>query len=380
MNYSSGKLSDFFKGVVLKKLTPTEVDPSVSHGHEYQGVKAFIEVFGAPENGETIYLDFKYLYLSDEETNLIQTEGQLSCYDSRWNKPRSAEYRLYYKDNEVTKRTKAGDYLILAKKKDDSLWAIVIEAGSQILSDVLLLFDISQEADLRKFNEIPSKILRSRDVPPSIAWLLTTLGITLHSDEDILNEMIQRFKGQLPTTSIFSAFARSMSKYTEATDANADDVIVDWYNTEEYLFHIFETYLINNRLNQPCTPESLLEYAKSVLNRRKSRAGKGLENHLEKLFISRNIKFSRTPLTEGKSRPDFLFPSIEAYKELQTPEELLHMLGVKTTCKDRWRQILVEADRLFHKHKQMKWRNMKYVLLSPIVCTARIPRTNNHGS
>ena len=38
MNYSSGKLSDFFKGVVLKKLTPTEVDPSVSHGHEYQGV------------------------------------------------------------------------------------------------------------------------------------------------------------------------------------------------------------------------------------------------------------------------------------------------------------------------------------------------------
>ena len=179
---------------------------------------------------------------------------------------------------------------------------------------------------------------------------MVTLGITLHSDEDILNEMIQRFKGQLPTTSIFSAFARSMSKYTEATDANADDVIVDWYNTEEYLFHIFETYLINNRLNQPCTPESLLEYAKSVLNRRKSRAGKGLENHLEKLFISRNIKFSRTPLTEGKSRPDFLFPSIEAYKELQTPEELLHMLGVKTTCKDRWRQILVEADRIKKKH------------------------------
>lgn len=350
MNYFPGKLSDFFKGVVLKKLTPTEVDPNVSHGHEYQGVKAFMEVFGKPENGETIYLKFKYLYLSDEEAELLQTEGQLSCYDSRWNKPRSAEYRLYYKDNEVTRKTKAGDYLILAKKKDDTLWAIVIEESSQILSDILLLFDIGQETDLRKFNEIPKETLRSRSAPPSIAWLLTTLGITLQNDEDILSEMIQKFGGQLPATSVFSAYARSLSKYTDATEANADEVIVDWYNTEEYLFHIFETYLINNRLNQPYTPNSLLEYAKSVLNRRKSRAGKGLENHLEELFLSRYVKFSKTPLTEGKSRPDFLFPSIEAYKDPKTPERLLHMLGVKTTCKDRWRQILVEADRIREKH------------------------------
>jgi hypothetical protein len=26
------------------------------------------------------------------------------------------------------------------------------------------------------------------------------------------------------------------------------------------------------------------------------------------------------------------------------------MLGVKTTCKDRWRQVLAEADRVKHKH------------------------------
>ena len=26
------------------------------------------------------------------------------------------------------------------------------------------------------------------------------------------------------------------------------------------------------------------------------------------------------------------------------------MLGVKTTCKDRWRQVLVEADRIAEKH------------------------------
>lgn len=26
------------------------------------------------------------------------------------------------------------------------------------------------------------------------------------------------------------------------------------------------------------------------------------------------------------------------------------MLGVKSTCKDRWRQVLAEADRIKHKH------------------------------
>jgi hypothetical protein len=26
------------------------------------------------------------------------------------------------------------------------------------------------------------------------------------------------------------------------------------------------------------------------------------------------------------------------------------MLGVKSTCKDRWRQVLAEADRITHKH------------------------------
>lgn len=28
----------------------------------------------------------------------------------------------------------------------------------------------------------------------------------------------------------------------------------------------------------------------------------------------------------------------------------LTMLGVKSTCKDRWRQVLAEADRIDHKH------------------------------
>lgn len=47
---------------------------------------------------------------------------------------------------------------------------------------------------------------------------------------------------------------------------------------------------------------------------------------------------------------DFLFPSEAAYKNVAFPAANLRMLAVKTTCKDRWRQVINEADRIQQKH------------------------------
>ena len=55
-------------------------------------------------------------------------------------------------------------------------------------------------------------------------------------------------------------------------------------------------------------------------------------------------------MTEGRAKPDFLFPGTAAYQDPAFPTELLTMLGVKSTCKDRWRQVLAEADRIADKH------------------------------
>ena len=51
-------------------------------------------------------------------------------------------------------------------------------------------------------------------------------------------------------------------------------------------------------------------------------------------------------MTEGNKRPDFLFPSEHAYHDSLFPISKLTVLAAKTTCKDRWRQIINEADRL----------------------------------
>ena len=85
-------------------------------------------------------------------------------------------------------------------------------------------------------------------------------------------------------------------------------------------------------------------------NRRKSRVGLALENHLECLFIGHGVRYSRTAVTENKTKPDFLFPGHSEYHDANFNPLKLTMLGVKSTCKDRWRQVLAEANRIEHKH------------------------------
>ena len=68
------------------------------------------------------------------------------------------------------------------------------------------------------------------------------------------------------------------------------------------------------------------------------------------MFAGCGIQYTRTAITENKAKPDFIFPDIAAYHNSSFDPLRLTMLGVKSTCKDRWRQVLAEADRVDHKH------------------------------
>src|SRR5690606_10029713 len=124
----------------------------------------------------------------------------------------------------------------------------------------------------------------------------------------------------------------------------------------EKLFRRLERKIVEERLKKgflngnDTDVDGFIHFSLSVQNRRKSRAGYALENHLEALFNKHSLLFSRTVETENKSKPDFLFPGGQSYHNLLFPSELLTMLGVKTSCKDRWRQILSEASRVEKKH------------------------------
>jgi len=78
--------------------------------------------------------------------------------------------------------------------------------------------------------------------------------------------------------------------------------------------------------------------------------GLSLQHHLAALFSTKTLRFTAQARTEGKNRPDFIFPGEGEYRDANFNSDLLTMLGAKSTVKERWRQILVEADRIKNKH------------------------------
>lgn len=102
------------------------------------------------------------------------------------------------------------------------------------------------------------------------------------------------------------------------------------------------------------TVDEFIRRAQTILQRRKSRAGRSLELQTREILIEERLvegtHFSHQPESEPGKRPDFLFPSQAAYQDAAFPEARLRMLAVKTTCRDRWRQVINEADRIRQKH------------------------------
>lgn len=131
------------------------------------------------------------------------------------------------------------------------------------------------------------------------------------------------------------------------TGHDVDRRIVDRYRCEFGLFKVVESALTLPLITAGFgTVEEFLGIAQTVANRRKSRAGRSLELHLEQVFREEGVAYEAGATTEGNRRPDFVFPSIDAYRAGRPTR----MLGVKTSVKDRWRQVLDEAAKIPDKH------------------------------
>ena len=125
---------------------------------------------------------------------------------------------------------------------------------------------------------------------------------------------------------------------------------------EEKLYRRLEHNTVADRLQagfwagKVANVDGFINFSLSVQNRRKARAGYALELHLEEILRSFGLKFDRQAVTEHDAKPDFLFPGAKEYHDSTIPEAGFSMLGVKSTYKDRWRQVLSEAARIPDKH------------------------------
>jgi hypothetical protein len=129
---------------------------------------------------------------------------------------------------------------------------------------------------------------------------------------------------------------------------SSDERLLARRECEFAMFRSIEEMHVLPRLKQGFTSvDEFVEYSHSINNRRKSRSGRSLELHVGEILREERVPFSHGQISEGNKKPDFIFPSVEAYGLRKQP---LWMLAAKTTCKDRWRQILNEADLIPRKH------------------------------
>lgn len=344
-----GHLSEYFSGVAVKHLSAVEADVLLSNQHEFNGVDALKRVFGSAQGRQSF--PAKFVYLSDRDEEPVLADGFLTWYDARANHPTRSEHRLYFPTTAVSELAAQGDLLVIGRRPDGSVLVVVAEGGSTVANQVKWLFgaqDLGESGYL--IREDPGT--EKDRIAFASRIILEAIGVEVEIPSDsLLEDMLHRFNAKFPPTREFSAYARS----TFAEDhlgSKSDTVLMAWMEREEALFRTLERYLISTRLATGFADDvdEFIAYSLSVQNRRKSRVGYALENHLEYLFSQRGIRYSRAGVTENKSKPDFIFPGIQQYHNPAFDTSRLTVLGVKTTCKDRWRQVLAEADRVDQKH------------------------------
>lgn len=228
-----------------------------------------------------------------------------------------------------------GDLLVLARYDKDYYEAFVLQTDDDI-DDFFSYFNLSYD----KTNQIID--VHQTELPEQ--RLLT-----------LINGFVAQY-ADFPDTRIMANGARSC--YNEANGIVAknivmtpDDVLLGWLDTEYTLFKYMEEKVYSDITTKPFScVDAFVAMANEVLNRRKSRAGKSLEHHLADIFTHNQLLFEEQVITEENKKPDFVFPNGKCYHNISFPGDLLTVLGAKTTCKDRWRQVLNEADRVDDKY------------------------------
>ncbi|SIN59903.1 EcoRII C terminal [Parasphingorhabdus marina DSM 22363] len=366
-----GYLSEYFEGVAVKTLSKVDADCSSSNQHEIGTTKAMRE-FLEEEHQKKFHTT--YLWFGGEQEG-FSVDDYSTHYDTRIGKEdRPPEWRLYYRNNPVTDCMNQGDTLFLAKRRNDHLLFVVAPAGSSIESQLLWLFGYSNQPEL-KFSARSYSADEGAEIDFTARFLLDELGIEFEDpNANSIDTIIDRFGFQFPKTREFSDLARLTLPEVDVSE-DPDLAIIAWLDHEEAMFRRLERRIVSARIEEGFVDQGevdvdgFLSFSLSVQNRRKSRMGLSFEHHLAAVFDAWSIEYTKGAKTERNNTPDFLFPGETAYFQDDFPNDHLSMLGAKSVCKERWRQILPEADRIEAKH---------LVTLEPAISAAQTDQMAAH--
>jgi hypothetical protein len=350
-----GYLSDFFEGVAAKRLAVVDTITDASNQHEVTGSDPLRRILGETPRKKESRFDATYVWIGGEQDSLTEY-GNLSWYDSRANDDtRSPEWRLYYQTNSVTRVMQPGNTLFIARRTDDHLIFIVTPQDSTIERQLLWLFGLCPQLTI-EFEPHVITADHAAALDFTAQFILDELGIEMEDpDANKVDAIIERFGTKFPSTAVFYDLARATLPEVNSLD-DPDGALMAWLGHEEAMFQRLEHRIVADRLRQGFADanavdvDGFLKFSLSVQNRRKSRMGHAFENHLAALFRQHEIRVVRQAVTERGNTVDFLIPGKREYDDPAWPAGALLMLAAKSSCKDRWRQVLAEADRISPKH------------------------------
>ncbi len=347
------RLNQLFSAIAVKTLSSVDIVGLNSHQHEINGVSSLRSFFNTSEK----YTGVISWFVFTDNNDRFNYSEQVTFYDAReksFEKTGRSEWRMYY-SGDFIKHASPGDFLILLRTQDGRNIGLIIQEESQQLDPLLSIFDLDKSELTNQFHLITSDILIEELTFIEQQFLeAIEIEIDIPEDKEYINlaqkelQLAKQHKKAFPTTSRLAELARNN---IDLNIKNPDDLLSKLIEVETKIFKSIESIVVEEKLIKHFeNVNEFISYSLSVQNRRKSRMGFALQNHLSYVLTENNILFDSQKKTEGKNTPDFIFPGITYYHEISFDKDKLSMLAAKSTCKERWRQILTEANRIDRKH------------------------------
>lgn len=186
-------------------------------------------------------------------------------------------------------------------------------------------------------------------VAPSDGWAIYSEGrARVESPEECEARGVTAFAeghSDFPDGNDFSETAiRIMDAcFPKLKHGSADDRLLKGLEIEYRLFRTLEGRVCQSAVAGPFADvDTFIRTAASIMNRRKSRAGRSFENHVDSALTRAGIDHDlRAEQIQGE--PDFVVPNVQAYADETYSRDRVFVLAAKTTCKERWRQVLDEG-------------------------------------
>lgn len=315
---------------LLKVLSANDAGLTRSHQAGFLLPTRYWQFFSehAPERGENLTHDVRIHWPDGRVTGSVVT----------WYGKEKSEYRLTRFGRDFPYRTPdvAGGLLVLVELEPRREFEGFVLTSDEEIEEIQAALGV--------------------DLSGPSALFDATVPVDAETEEECLErrfrEVLRTLGDAFPTTAAMSQY--TLDALRACVDGFAefppDDRLMRSLETEFRLFRRVERQICSPEVTRVfASVDDFIRTAQTILQRRKSRAGKSLENHVYSILQDQGVAFARQVRLES-STVDLLIPDARSYFDEAVDRSRVLTVAIKTTCKDRWRQILPEAPRVPVRH------------------------------